>query len=62
MDYVLMPLDTVLTILRDKGIKCRTVCNNYNIKGDTYLVTNVSHSGDSATITYGEFLFNLKED
>lgn len=56
-----MPLDEVVDILTKKGIKCQIVCNNYGTLGDTKLVTNVVIDNGSATITYGEFLFNLKD-
>ncbi len=61
MDYILMPLDDVISILTQKGIKCHVVCNNNGTLGDTKLVTNVKVQNDSATVTYGEFLFNLKD-
>ena len=61
MDYILMPLDEVVNTLTQKGIKCNLVCNNYGTLGDTKLVTNVIIQNGSATITYGEFLFNLKD-
>ena len=57
-----MPLDKVLNDLTQKGIKFDVVCNNYGTPGDIKLVTNVVIQNDSATVTYGEFLFSLKDD
>ncbi len=61
MDYILLPLEYVVDLLTQKGIKCNTLCNNYGTQGDTKLVTNVVMQNGYATIVYGEFLFNLKD-
>ena len=60
-DYILFEVDEVVRELENKGYKVELINNNYNVIGDTKLVTNIVILGDVARIYYGEFIFNLEE-
>ena len=59
-DLILLPLNQVVELLESQGYKTQIINNNYNVVGDTKLVTNVVISSNLARIYYGEFIFNLE--
>ncbi|MBO5884753.1 MAG: hypothetical protein J6Q51_03055 [Clostridia bacterium] len=60
--YIGMNIDFVVGELENKGIPYKIINNNHNVIGDTTLVTNFELTKENtAIITVGEFIFNLKD-
>ena len=57
-----LSLNEVEEELKNKNVSYKIVNNNYNVHGDTELVTNVTMLKDETVIlTVGRFIFNLKD-
>ncbi len=57
-----LSLNEVEEELKNKNVSYKIVNNNYNVHGDTELVTNVTMLKDETVIlTVGSFIFNLKD-
>lgn len=58
--FILLPLDEVVDYFKQNGYDVEVIDNNYNVIGDTKLVTNIVINDNIARIYYGEFIFNLE--
>lgn len=57
-----LSLNEVEEELKNKNVSYKILNNNYNVHGDTELVTNVTMLKDETVIlTVGSFIFNLKD-
>ena len=53
-------LEVVLKALNSKGIPYEIIDNNFNINGDTTLVTNIIAKDETVIITVGSFIFDVR--
>ena len=54
-------LDKAVNYLDSCNIKYKVVDNNFNVDGDTTLVTNVITYDDGVTLVTGKFIFDLRK-
>ena len=59
-EFIGKPLHEVLEALKNNSKKVTLQNNNFNVVGDTKLVTNIFETKDEIIVTFGEFIFNLK--
>lgn len=59
--YIGLNIEIVKKELDSKGIPYKIINNNHNVQGDTVLVTNIVTKDNTAIITVGEFIFDLKD-
>lgn len=57
-----MPLEKVKKQLESENKKFSILPNNFNVKGDTILVTNAKEQDEQIILTVGEFIFDLKKE
>lgn len=59
-EYIGEKLNIVINILQQKGIKYKVMDNNFNVDGDTLLVTNIYSQDDTVIIVTGSFIFDIR--
>ncbi len=59
-NFIGYPLKHVVSELEKRNIAYEICKNNFNVDGDTTLVTNVKSQNNVTVLTVGEFIFNLK--
>ena len=62
MELIGKKLEDVINYLEKENIKYIVVDNNYNVNGDTKLVTNAVANDNGYVITTGDFIFNIRND
>ena len=60
LKYIGEKLDVVVADLERKGILYKICNNNFDIKGDTKLITNIIAKDNIVEITVGEFIFDIR--
>lgn len=58
--FIGQKLEAVEKFLKDRGINYIVVNNNFNLSGDTLLVTNVKQQNNQIVLVVGEFIFDLE--
>ena len=53
-------LETALKIIKSKNLAYEIINNNFNIDGDTTLVTNIITKDGTVYLTVGSFIFDVK--
>ena len=53
-------LQTAIEYLTKKGIAYTIVDNNFSVRGDTTLVTNVVAKDNAVELTVGSFIFDVR--
>ena len=53
-------LETALEIIKAKNLAYEIINNNFNINGDTTLVTNIIAKDNTVYLTVGSFIFDVK--
>ena len=53
-------LETALDFLNKNGYNVEIIDNNYNINGDTKLVTNIVAKDKTVIVTVGSFIFDVR--
>jgi len=54
-------LEVAITKLEQMGISYTIVDNNFNVNGDTKIVTNIITKDKNVILITGDFIFNLEE-
>lgn len=60
MDLIGKKLEDVVNYLQSSNIKYTIIDNNFNVCGDTKLVTGVKTNDDGYTIITGDFIFDVR--
>lgn len=62
INFIGMPLNEVTKQLDEQNKKYIVKNNNFNVAGDTVLVTNVKEQKQEIVLIVGEFIFDLKKE
>ena len=60
MDFIGEKLENVVNYLISNNIKYEIYDNNFNIDGDTTLVTNYANEDGIVKLTTGKFIFDIR--
>jgi len=61
MELIGKKLEDVINYFESNNIKYTILDNNFSVKGDTKLVTNIIANDEGYTVITGDFIFDLRK-